>query len=302
MKVDILLPIYNSPTETRACIESIITSTPKDNYNLYLLDDCSPNPEIKDILDFYAGRFNNIIAVKNKENKGFPGNVNSGLRITENDVIILNSDTIVTDGWLMGLYNASVSQPKVAAVGPLSNYGIISSVPTIYQQINDSIDINRINKIIRNSSKMYIEAPVLIGFCMYLTRKALNEIGLLDEATFKKGYGEEIDWCLRAREMGYKILISTDTYVYHKGGTSFGQEKIELQKRHEEIINKRYKNYSREVEDFELNHPLLELRRKMSKEIGVSILFRTRYNLRRKKLLLKRIMSFSKISVNSKKM
>ncbi|MGG0185084.1 glycosyltransferase family 2 protein [Bacillus rhizoplanae] len=291
MKVDIILPIYNSPKETRACIESIIQTTPEESYTLYLLDDCSPEPEIQSITSYFSSKYNNVIAYRNEQNKGFPDNVNNGFRMTINDVVILNSDTIVTKGWLEGLYKASMSQPKVAAVGPLSNYGMVTSVPSIYQEVNDSIGIEKVTKFIRNiNSRLYPETPILVGFCMYITRDALNEIGLLDAETFKKGYGEETDWCLRAREKGYKLLVADDTYVYHVGGVSFGKEKLLLQKRAAQIIRKRYPNYANEVQEFEENHPLLNLRVKMSKQLGVSLKYRVRYNLRRKKQLFKKLL------------
>lgn len=295
MKVDILLPIYNSPEETRACIESIIKVTPKENYTLYLLDDCSPEPEIKNITNYFSNTNLNVKAYRNEKNKGFPANVNNGFRMTANDVVILNSDTIVTPGWLEGLHRAATSESKVAAVGPLSNYGMITSVPSIYQEVNDGTSIERIVEFIRNEKIAdYPQTPMLVGFCMYITREALEEIGVLDEETFKKGYGEETDWCLRAREKGYKLLIAKDTYVYHVGGASFGEEKIPLQKRAAKIIKQRYPNYESEVKRFENNHPLLQLRIKMCRDLSVPLKYRLRYSLRRKKRLLKNMFEKNK--------
>ncbi|MCU5174419.1 glycosyltransferase family 2 protein [Bacillus paranthracis] len=288
MKVDILLPIYNSPEETRACIESIIKVTPKENYILYLLDDCSPDPEIKNITNYFSNNYFNVKVYRNEKNKGFPANVNNGFRITTNDVVILNSDTIVTPGWLEGLHRAATSESKVAAVGPLSNYGMITSVPSIYQEVNDGANIERVVEFIRREKIAdYPQTPMLVGFCMYIPREALDKIGVLDEETFRKGYGEETDWCLRAREKGYKLLIATDTYVYHVGGTSFGEEKIPLQKRAAKIIKQRYPDYEGEIKRFENNHPLLELRIKMCRNLNVPLKYRLRYSLRRKKRILK---------------
>lgn len=288
MKIDILLPIYNSPKETRECIESIIKTTAEEMYNLYLLDDCSTDPEIMNITDYYSNKYNNILVYRNEFNKGFPENVNNGFRITgDNDVVILNSDTIVTNGWLKGLYLASKSQPKVAAVGPLSNYGMVSSIPTIYQHVNDSINLLTISNYIKSIKASYPETPILVGFCMYIPRKAINEVGLLDAKTFKKGYGEETDWCLRAREKGYKLIIADNIYVFHVGGVSFGEEKKILQDNAAKIIKRRYPNYMYELQKFEINHPLTSLRKKMSKELEVPYKYRIRSYLREKKSLLK---------------
>ncbi|PAF15527.1 glycosyltransferase, partial [Terribacillus saccharophilus] len=135
--IDIILPIYNSPKETKNCISSIIKNTDNDKYNLYLLDDCSTDKEIQEITMYFSGNHDNIHTIKNKTNLGFPGNVNQGFSLSSNDVVILNSDTIVTKHWLENLKLAAETHQSIAAVGPLSNYGIISSVPSIYESVNN---------------------------------------------------------------------------------------------------------------------------------------------------------------------
>lgn len=287
MKIDILLPIYNSPNETSRCIDSIMRSTNINMFNLYLLDDCSTDSKISDITNFYSSKYRNCKVIRNKKNLGFPNNVNNGIHISDNDVVILNSDTIVTENWLERLYLASISRNNIGAVGPLSNYGIISSVPTVYPEVNNKININQIIKYLHSyGNSIYPETPVLIGFCMYITRKAINDVGTFDSATFKKGYGEEVDWCLRARKRGYKLIIADDVFVYHEGGISFGKEKESLLKTSAELINERYPYYQKDVKTFERNHPLVTLRVKMSKQLNVPIKFRLKYYLRRKKYLI----------------
>ncbi len=61
-----------------------------------------------------------------------------------------------------------------------------------------------------------------VGFCMYVTRRALDRCGPFDEDTFGRGYGEEVDFCLRASRLGLRHLVEDSTYVHHHGGVSFG--------------------------------------------------------------------------------
>lgn len=295
MKVEIILPIYNSPEDTRACIESIIRETPEDSYLLYLLDDCSSDNEITTITEYYSSHFDHIYTTRNDKNLGFPGTVNSGLNMTSQDVILLNSDTLVSAGWLEGLQRAIKSSDNIAAVGPLSNYGLISSVPSIYQEVNDKYPIKEVIACINQFSEhSYPEVPVLSGFCMYISRTAINAVGLLDAKTFKKGYGEETDWCLRARQQGYKLILADDTYVFHVGGVSFGEEKQQRVRISEAVIDKRYPEYRKEITSYDNDHPLIVLRRKMSKTLRVPLKFRLRYQLRIRKKKWMQIVRYNK--------
>lgn len=267
-KVDILLPIYNSYKETRGCIESIINYTDNKAYNLYLLDDKSPDPRIQELTAFYSENRSNIYVFRNEKNLGFPGNVNNGFMISKNDVIVINSDTLVTESWLEKMYHAAYSDETIAAINPMSNYGIISGLPTSNNAINDLFSFEELTNAFQKSKVgALVETPLLIGFCMYMKRSALERVGLFDAATFKRGYGEETDWCMRARENGLKLKIATAAYVHHIGGISFGEEKEELRRTSKKILLKRYPSIDQELEQFVRGNHLKEIRKCMIKNL-----------------------------------
>jgi GT2 family glycosyltransferase len=267
-KIDILLPIYNSINETKNCIESILMCTAPEQFNLYLLDDCSPGEQIQQLTSFYSQKYSNIFAVRNDKNLGFPGNVNNGFAISENDVIILNSDTLVTDNWLEILAKTVNSEESIAAAIPMSNYGIISGLPTANSTINDLFSFSELVTSFQNSRESgYIEAPLLIGFCMYVKRKALKSVGLFDAAAFKRGYGEETDWCMRARKKGLKLVVAKAAYVHHLGGSSFGAEKENLQKASKAILLKRYPQIDLELKRFVKENHFKKIRKRMMENL-----------------------------------
>lgn len=250
-KIDILLPIYNSYDETKQCIDSILSHTQRLEFNLYLLDDNSTDNRIKELTSFYSEKYSNIFSVRNEKNLGFPGNVNNGIRITKNDVVILNSDTLVTDSWLKILNEVAYSKEDIAAVNPMSNYGLISAIPTNNARINDLFSYEEIyNAFQKCKVTGYDEVPLLIGFCIYIKRNALENVGVLDADTFKRGYGEETDWCKRARNMGYKLVVAKEAYVHHIGGSSFGIEKENLRTQSKKILVTRYPEIESEIEQF----------------------------------------------------
>jgi GT2 family glycosyltransferase len=263
-KIDILLPIYNSFNETKNCIESILMCTVSERFNLYLLDDNSPDDQIQQLTSFYSQKHSNIIAVRNDKNLGFPGNVNNGFAISKNDVIILNSDTLVTDNWLEILTKTVNSDESIGAAIPMSNYGIVSGLPTANSTINNLFSFTELVSAFQCSREPgYIEAPLLIGFCMYVKRRALNAVGTFDAAAFKRGYGEETDWCMRARKKGFKLVVAKAAYVHHLGGSSFGTEKEKLQKASKKILLKRYPQIDVELEKFVKENHFKKIRKKM---------------------------------------
>lgn len=266
-KIDILLPVFNSIQETIQCIESIIKNTPKDKYVLHILNDGSTDSLVKETLDSYASE--NIITYHQEENLGFTKNVNFGLKNTKNDVVILNSDTIVTLGWLEKLEQAAYKDDRIAAVNPFSNYGQFSSIPTKFEGFNLGMDYQNVVELLALMDNIpdYIEVPCLVGFCMYFKREILNKVGLLDEESFPRGYGEETDWCGRARKQGYKLIVTPKSYVFHIGGVSFGAEKEILRKNATKIIKERYPHFYNELNYFEKSdNEIKKIRKKLTYE------------------------------------
>ena len=73
-----------------------------------------------------------------------------------------------------------------------------------------------------------IAIPTGVGFCMYIRRACLDEIGLFDAETFGRGYGEENDFCMRAAAAGWRNVLAGDVFVYHEGAVSFSGERLAL--------------------------------------------------------------------------
>src|SRR5690606_12453696 len=102
-----------------------------------------------------------------------------------------------------------------------------------------------------------------VGFCMYIKRACLRDVGYFDQEAFGRGYGEENDFCQSALLKGYRNSILTYTYVRHYGSTSFGAEKSERANSAMEQLLKRHPNYRRDVFAFIDADPLLDARRRM---------------------------------------
>ena len=108
-----------------------------------------------------------------------------------------------------------------------------------------------------------VEIPVGVGFCLYLRRDCLRDIGTFDAELFDKGYGEEIDFCLRARRRGWSHRLAADVFVYHADGVSFGRRRAALLDRSNRLMNLRYPGYDGFIASFLAKDPLRTVRRRL---------------------------------------
>ncbi len=251
-KYSVIVPVYNAFNEALHCAESLLKFTPK-SVPIYFIDDCSTDG---DFLFFLQNHLPNsrIQIVRNQKNLGFVASCNLGFKISKNhDVILLNSDTIVTKNWSTKLKIAAHSNSKIGTVTPLTNNGSICSFPNIYKpnEIPKGFSLDQFAELIhRVSEKIYPKIPTCVGFCVYIKRNLLNKIGFFDEESFTKGYGEENDFSCRAQKAGFIDILDDSTFIYHKGSASFGAESNQLSKRNTKILNEKHPEYPLLVESF----------------------------------------------------
>ena len=220
-KVDIVVPIYNAYEYTEECIKSILRNTNLNEHTLLLINDKSPDERILPMLQKYAKENSNknIVVLENEENSGFVKTVNNGMKYSQNDVILLNSDTEVTENWLEKIMECAYSNEYIATVTPFTNNGTIFSIPNfgVDNNLPENLSLDEFAKLVEKcSEKRYPEVTTGNGYCMYIKRSVLNEIGLFDDITFEKGYGEEKDFCYRALDYRYINVLCDNTFIYHK--------------------------------------------------------------------------------------
>lgn len=232
--IDIVVPVYNAFEDVQQCLEAIERNTDGFKVNVYIVNDGSEAPTTEWLRAFCQNK-PMFILTENEKNKGYTPTVNVGLRQCKGDYIVtLNSDTIVTKGWLSGLVRCFKANPSLGVVGPLSNAASWQNVPILLDDKNQ-FAVNELPKgwspddmasLVRRASKcFYPQVPFVNGFCFMIGRAAFDKVGLLDETTFPTGYGEENDYCIRVAEAGFTLAICDDTYVFHAKSKSFGHEK-----------------------------------------------------------------------------
>jgi len=227
--MDVIVPVYRGLAELKRCLGSVLTQRQRVPYELVVVDDCSPEPEISAYLDELAAKDTRVTLLHNETNLGFPATVNRGMSLhPDRDVVLLNSDTEVANNWLDRLTRCARSADDIATVTPFTNNGTICSFPSFCRDNVVPVDMTtgQIDSAFAavNAGRA-VEIPTAVGFCMYIRRVCLDRVGMFDDKTFGTGYGEENDFCMRARRLGWKHLHCGDTFVFHSGAASFGLEK-----------------------------------------------------------------------------
>jgi len=261
-RTDIVIPVYSGRNETLACIERVLATTTRRDAEIVVVNDASPDPELCAAL----ARLKDdglITLITNETNLGFPGAANVGMDLhPDRDVVLLNADTETFGDWVLRLKSAAYSMSDVGTVTPLGEYAAIASYPAQTARSITTERAKEIDAIARevNAGKL-VELPVGVGFCLYIKRACIHEIGRFNQTAFDRGYGEENDFCLRARAKGWKHLAATDVFVHHLGGKSFGAGKKALMRRNRHVLNARHPGYDAMISEFIAADPLADARR-----------------------------------------
>jgi GT2 family glycosyltransferase len=267
--IEVVIPIYNAYDDFLKCLYSVLKH--QDVYRVILLDDCSPDVKMRELLVLLKNHEQDKLKVElNSQNLGYLNTVNKGMRMTGNDVILLNTDTIVTSGWARKMRACAYSYNRIATVTPFTNNGRMCSVPNFLQDndIPDGFTVDSFAGCVEKAStNSYPELVTAVGFCMYIRRSIIDEIGYFDEVNFGKGYGEEVDFSFRATNKGYKNVLCDNTFVFHKGRASFLDTQSDMMEKNHIFLSKKYPKFWADIALFERSNPLKGLHHRLKREM-----------------------------------
>lgn len=262
--VDVIVPVYRGLEDTRRCVQSVLASQCRTPWRLILLNDASPEPDVTQWLREVSQQDSRIVLLENETNLGFVATVNRGMAMSgQHDALLLNSDTEVANDWLDRLRRAAYSDARVASVTPFSNNATICSYPRFCEpnELPPGYDTTRLDALFASTNAgQVIDVPTGVGFCMYIRRDSLRDVGLFDVENFGKGYGEENDFCCRAAEAGWRNLHALDTFVLHTGGVSFGESKSQRERDAVEKLRGLHPRYDGLVHNFVAADPAMAAR------------------------------------------
>lgn len=267
--VTIVIPVYKGIAETKNCINSVVNSKNEADYRLIVISDYSPEEQmLPELLDLQKKYDFDLLA--NDHNLGFVATVNKGMKYAGNaDVILLNSDTVVPDGWLDAIQQAAYSSPTIGTVTPMSNNATICSFPgfCIDNDLPTGYSVESLAYLCKKNQETEIDLPTAHGYCMFIKREVLNEVGLFDEQKWGKGYAEENDFSLRANKLGWRHVMTNKTFIHHLGSVSFASDAEGFIATNLQKLNGLYPDYPKLVENFIRKDPARRLRNELAVKI-----------------------------------
>lgn len=252
-KITIVVPVYGDWSSLKLCIGSLKKHLPTE-HTVLLVNDCGPEADVleKNIKDSIAG-YDNFIYERNESNMGFVQTCNRAvfeLDKTDNDILLLNSDTRVTKNFYLHMQNVLYSQDSVGAVTSRSNNATIWSVPRNGRFAHHRTLSYIFYRLLRPFLPYMYIAPTIHGFCVLIRRSVIDKHGLFDEI-YGKGYAEENDFSMRIMRDGWLCATANRSYVFHYESRSFGNETREKQiAKNAKILLKRYPEYDQLIQDY----------------------------------------------------
>lgn len=262
----IVIPVYDGFEATKTCIDLCMQHKPI-HARIIIINDASPNIKIVEYLSTIENK-PDVFIVQNEENLGFPKSVNKGIRhrMAHEDVVLLNSDTLVCRNWVAQLQKATYAQTDIGTATPLSNNATIFSYPSA-TEVNPVPDARTCQEISAIMEKIWqgqtVDVPTAHGFCMYIKSACLDQTGLLRDDLFAQGYGEENDFCRRATALGWRHVACLGTFVGHAESQSFSPVKSDLIARNLTILNGHHPGYDQLIIRWQSRDPLASYRKQL---------------------------------------
>lgn len=229
VEVSIIIVNWNTKDFLKNCVQSIQHET-SVSHEIIIIDNCSSDGSI----EMLRRNFRELTVIANRENKGFAGANNQGIKIAKGRyVLLLNPDTIILEGAI---------DKMISWISDKSDVGCLGC-----QVWENTTDIQRTcfadpkptNLFIISSGLMHLakwlpslghpwykdwdrrsvrDVDVVSGMFMLVPRPVIDQVGVLDEAFFV--YAEEADWCRRIRKAGWRCVFTPEARILHLDGGS----------------------------------------------------------------------------------
>jgi GT2 family glycosyltransferase len=228
LDISVVIVGWNAKHYLELCLESLVKAPPRRSMEVFVVDNASTD----DSVEMIEAKFPWVNLVKSAENLGFAKGNNVAIRQCRGRyVALVNPDVIVFPGCLDALADFLDEHPNVGNVGPrvfnpdMSMQSTCRRFPTLW---NNFCSATRLENMF-NSSRFFagehmfyfahdrtLDVDVIVGCFSMIRREAFDTVGLLDENLFM--YGDDVDWCRRARNAGWRMVFYPGGQAIHDRG------------------------------------------------------------------------------------
>ena len=211
-QVSLIVVCFNQLKYTKKCLTSIIKNTQANlEYELIVID----NGSTDDTASYIKQNYPQAILIKNPDNLGYSKANNQGIEAARGQyIVLLNNDLVVPKNWLAKMVKIAENDPQIGIISSRENFGIIHQ-----NYWPGFIWFTKLLDIILQRPKT-VATDNVFGFCLFLRRTLLKQIGLIDEYAFYGDFTDQ-DLCLRAIAAGYKVVVARDVFIYHYHAKTF---------------------------------------------------------------------------------
>lgn len=225
MNISIVIVTHNSYSAVEKCLESIEQCPPSSKYEIIIVDNASRDKTCEMI----SRRYDYVRLISNKENRGYAGGVNQGIKASRgSQVLILNPDIEVKRGSIDLLVEFMNEHPDAGIVASKLIYPdgrIQYSCRTFYTLKIILLRRTFLRKLFPGAAPLRKHLMLdydhqtprkvdwVLGACMLVRRKVLDRVGLMDERFFL--YMEDTDWCSRMKKWGYSVYYVPQSVMIH---------------------------------------------------------------------------------------
>ncbi|MBU1147722.1 MAG: glycosyltransferase family 2 protein [Candidatus Omnitrophica bacterium] len=219
--VSVIIPLYNGERVIGDCLDSVLRSS-YQNFEIVIVDDASTDSSVVRIAPYLSSV---VRVLQNRKNIGFGKSINIGLKKARGDIVVLlNMDTVVDDKWLCELVDTMISGNEIGVAGSKIFYmdgKTIQHAGGIIDGIGRSYHVGR-GELDRGQYDSLKEVEYVCGAAIGIKKEVLEKIGCLDEG-FTPLYYEEIDFMMRAKKAGYKVVYVPKAMLRHYERYSIGE-------------------------------------------------------------------------------
>ncbi|NQV12797.1 MAG: glycosyltransferase family 2 protein [Parcubacteria group bacterium] len=224
--LSVIVVNYKTPSLLRQCIKSIQKNPPSCNYDIIVVDNNSEDETVEMMED----DFPEVVLIANEKNLGFPKAVNQALRKSDSKYILLLNPDITVLGESLDKMMAYLNvKESIAVLGPklinpngsiqYSCFKWFTSPRVALYRRTPFGKLTRQKELVDDflmadwDHKESREVAWILGSCMMVRRKAIDQVGLMDERFFM--YMEDVDWCRRFWQKGWKVFYFPEVEVVH---------------------------------------------------------------------------------------
>ncbi len=236
--ISIVIVNWKTPKLLASCLDSVLSGDNLPHLEIFVVDNASCDGSVEMLQERYPG----VILIANSSNVGFPKACNQAIEKASGQyILLLNPDTLVVADAISRLAGFLDSHDDCGAVGPkiLNRDGSLQlacrrSFPdplaaffrvTYLSRLFPQYPLFAKYNLTYEDPDKILEVDGLSGSCMMVRRTVSDQVGALDDEWFM--YGEELDWCWRIKQAGYKIFYLPEAVIYHYHGAASRQRPVQ---------------------------------------------------------------------------